>query len=66
MRLNALFRLGFPAAPDLEALNLATYRNSPAHFSIGTPSSDTQYNALAVIALSPAACVWILPTRRFS
>ena len=38
----ALFRLGFPPAPDLQALNLATYRNSPAHSSIGTPPSGTQ------------------------
>lgn len=34
----ALFRLGFPAAPDLSALNLATYNNSPAHFTKGIPS----------------------------
>ena len=43
---NALLRLGFPTAPDLKALNLATYRNSPAHSSIGTPPSDTQRKVL--------------------
>src|SRR5690606_40144152 len=37
---SALFRLGFPAAPDLQALNLAAYRNSPAHSAKGTPSGD--------------------------
>ena len=34
----ALFRLGFPSAPDLAVLNLATYKNSPAHFTKGIPS----------------------------
>ena len=34
----ALFRLAFAAAPHF-LLNLATYRNSPVHSSIGTPSS---------------------------
>ncbi len=43
----ALFRLGFPPAPDLKALNLATYRNSPAHSSIGTPPSGTQLHTLS-------------------
>ncbi len=35
---SALFRLGFPAATDLTALNLATHHNSTAHFPRGTPS----------------------------
>ena len=34
----ALFRLGFPAASVLLDLNLATYNNSPAHFTKGIPS----------------------------
>ena len=35
---NALFRLGFPTAPGLLSLNLATYGNSQAHSTKGTPS----------------------------
>ena len=35
---NALIRLGFPPAPALQRLNLATYRNSQAHSTKGTPS----------------------------
>ena len=37
MQLNALFRLGFPPAPALLCLNLATYGNSQAHSTKGTP-----------------------------
>ena len=37
--LFALFRLGFPTAPDLQILNLAAYRNSQAHSTKGTPLS---------------------------
>lgn len=40
MQLVALFRLGFPTAPGLQSLNLATYSNSQAHSTKGTPSSD--------------------------
>ena len=36
MQLFALFRLGFPTAPGLLSLNLATYRNSQAHSTKGT------------------------------
>ena len=36
MQLIALFRLGFPTAPDLQILNLAAYRNSQAHSTKGT------------------------------
>ena len=36
MQLYALFRLGFPTAPGLLSLNLATYRNSQAHSTKGT------------------------------
>ena len=35
---SALIRLGFPSAPALPCLNLATYRNSQAHSTKGTPS----------------------------
>ena len=38
MQLYALFRLGFPTAPGLLSLNLATYGNSQAHSTKGTPS----------------------------
>ena len=38
MQLLALFRLGFPTAPGLLSLNLATYGNSQAHSTKGTPS----------------------------
>ena len=34
----ALFRLGFPSAPELLLFNLATYNNSSAHFTKGIPS----------------------------
>ena len=37
MQLFALFRLGFPQAPELPSLNLAAYRNSQAHSTKGTP-----------------------------
>ena len=36
MQLFALFRLGFPQAPELLFLNLAAYRNSQAHSTKGT------------------------------
>ena len=38
MQLFALLRLGFPTAPGLLSLNLATYSNSQAHSTKGTPS----------------------------
>ena len=37
----ALFRLGFPTAPGLLSLNLATYGNSQAHSTKGTPSPES-------------------------
>ena len=40
MQLIALFRLGFPTAPGLLSLNLATYGNSQAHSTKGTPSPN--------------------------
>jgi hypothetical protein len=39
MPLNALFGLAFAAAAQEDLLNLAAQINSPAHSSIGTPSS---------------------------
>ena len=39
MPLDALFRLAFAPPPALLGLKLATRNNSPAHSSIGTPSS---------------------------
>ena len=38
MQLYALFRLGFPSAPALQALTLLHTSNSPAHYAKGTPS----------------------------
>ena len=37
MQLNALIRLGFPPAPELQFLNLATYRNSQVYSTKDTP-----------------------------
>ena len=45
MRLCALFRLGFPAAPGLLSLNLAAYGNSQAHSTKGTPSPSRALTA---------------------
>ena len=42
----ALFRLGFPPAPALRCLNLATYGNSQAHSTKGTPSHNRKDHAL--------------------
>lgn len=50
--LTALFRLGFPPAPDLSVLNLTTHRNSTAHFPRGTPSLSTPSPKLP----APIAC----------
>ena len=57
MQLFALFRLGFPPAPELLFLNLATYGNSQAHSTKGTPSPPgvlftfpSRYYALSVAA----------------
>ena len=38
MQLNALFRLAFASAPDLEVLNLAAQRNSPVRSTKSTRS----------------------------
>ena len=37
MQLTALFRLGFPTAPELLFLNLAAYRNSQVYSTKDTP-----------------------------
>src|SRR5574344_1777901 len=37
MQLTALFRLGFPTAPELRFLNLAAYRNSQVYSTKDTP-----------------------------
>jgi hypothetical protein len=42
---GALFRLAFAPAPALHGLNPATRSNSPAHSSIGTPSSSRTLTA---------------------
>jgi hypothetical protein len=39
----ALFGLGFPSAPALLCLNLATHGNSQAHSTKGTPSHTQRY-----------------------
>ena len=49
----ALFRLGFPSAPDLSVLNLAAYNNSPAHFTKGIPSHTVDPEGLT---RAPIAC----------
>ena len=45
MRLCALFRLGFPAAPGLLSLNLAAHGDSQAHSTKGTPSPSRALTA---------------------
>ena len=45
MRLYALFRLGFPAAPGLLSLNLAAHGDSQAHSTKGTPSPSRALTA---------------------
>ena len=45
MPLFALFRLGFPPAPGLLSLNLATCGNSQAHSTKGTPSPSRALTA---------------------
>ena len=48
MQLFAHLRLGFPSAPELLSLNLATYGNSQAHSTKGTPSHAREH--------APTAC----------
>ena len=69
MELNALFRLAFATAPELQFLNLAPYSKSPDHSSIGTPSSAFRRTAtfcrLTVSGLfhSPLGVLFTFPSR---
>ena len=70
MRLNALFRLGFPSATDLLVLNLATHRNSTAHFPRGTPSRLNAApiackHAVSGLFHSPPGVLFTFPSRYF-
>ena len=66
---NALFGLAFAAAPQLKLLNLATYINSPAHSSIGTPSPDRNRaltvcrHAVSGLFHSPSGVLFTFPSR---
>ena len=63
MQLNALFRLGFPTAPVLQYLNLATYSNSQAHSTKGTPSlKDRNLQALTACRSTVSGSI-SLPSR---
>ena len=65
---TALLRLGFPPAPCLTALNLATYNNSPDRSTKSTPS---HFNALRllvnigfqVLFHSPPGVLFTFPSR---
>ena len=68
MRLDALFRLGFPSATDLLVLNLATHHNSTAHFAIGTPSRLNAApiacrHAVSDLFHSPPGVLFTFPSR---
>ena len=69
MELNALFRLAFATAPELQSLNLAPYIKSPDHSSIGTPSPSIKRAAtfcrLTVSGLfhSPPGVLFTFPSR---
>ena len=68
LRLDALFRLGFPAAPDLAVLNLATNHNSTAHFPRGTPSPHEGApiacrHAVSGLFHSPPGVLFTFPSR---
>ena len=65
---DALFRLGFPAAPHL-LLNLASTRNSLAHSSIGTPSLSLRLLVdirFQVLFHSPPGVLFTVPSRYYS
>ncbi len=64
---DALFRLGFPAAPPLQ-LNLATYHNSPVHSTKGTLSAINGLELLVgtrfqVLFHSPPGVLFTFPSR---
>ena len=69
MQLNALFRLAFATAPELQFLNLAAHSKSLDHSSIGTlPSTrrrTTTCCRLTVSALfhSPLGVLFTFPSR---
>ncbi len=58
----ALFRLGFPTAPVLQYLNLATYSNSQAHSTKGTPSPNLIDQALTACRSTVSGSI-SLPSR---
>ena len=59
---RALFRLGFPSAPTLYCLNLASTNNSLAHSSIGTTSPLTRLRLLCKLRVSESIS---LPSQGF-
>ena len=70
MELDALFRLAFATAPELQFLNLAPYIKSPDHSSIGTLPSfpkgrTTTFCRLTVSDLfhSPLGVLFTFPSR---
>ena len=66
---GALFRLAFATAADGHILNLATRINSPAHSSIGTPSSARRRtltacrHAVSDLFHSPPGVLFTFPSR---
>ena len=65
---GALFRLGFPAAPRLQSLNLAYQINSPDHSTKGTRSSLNGLSVLVgarfqVLFHSPPGVLFTFPSR---
>ena len=69
MPLYALFRLGFPPAPGLLSLNLATCGNSQAHSTKGTPSPSRALTAgprFQVLFHSPPGVLFTFPSRYYA
>ena len=71
MLLYALFRLGFPSAPALLCLNLATYGNSQVHSTKGTPSPNNGLRPLVslrfqVLFHSPPGVLFTFPSRYYA
>jgi hypothetical protein len=62
MRLNALFRLAFAPAPP-QRVNLATYRNSQAHSSKGTPSWPAYADDTSTVCKPTVSGTISLPSR---
>ena len=68
---SALFRLGFPTAPDVPVLNLARKRDSPVHSAKGTPSHPAEPMVLRllvddgfqVLFHSPPGVLFTFPSR---